>query len=103
MTNTQWQESLQLAQPPQQFNNIQKALWYISKGNWQKAHSIVQLIFNKNAAWVHAFIHRVEGDNGNAQFWYRNAGKSFPQISKEQEYEELLNALVLIPNSATVS
>ncbi len=95
MTNTQWQESLQLAQPPQNFNNIQKALWYISKGNWQKAHSIVQFIFSKNAAWVHAFIHRVEGDTGNANFWYRNAGKQFPNESKEQEFDNLVQSLVL--------
>ncbi len=95
MTIIQWQDSLKQQNPPKELNNIQKSLWYISKGNWDKAHSIVQFIFSKNAAWVHAFIHRVEGDNANANFWYRNAGKEFPNTDQKQEYNQLVETLVL--------
>ena len=52
------------------------ALWWAAKGEWDKAHEIVQDEDDADAAWVHAYLHRVEGDLGNAGYWYRRAGKS---------------------------
>ncbi len=95
MTNIQWQESLKHKQLPNNLTKVQKALWYAAEGNWNKAHSIVQFIFSREAAWVHAYLHRVEGDNGNANFWYRNAGKEFPQESQKEELNHIVQTLVL--------
>ena len=52
------------------------ALWWAAKGNWDEAHKIVQDEETADAAWVHAYLHRVEGDLGNAGYWYRRAGTS---------------------------
>ena len=46
------------------------------KGNWEKAHNIAQDIETNDGSWIHAYLHRVEGDLGNAAYWYRRAGKS---------------------------
>ena len=51
------------------------ALWWAAKGQWDQAHKIVQDESGANAAWVHAYLHRVEGDLGNAGYWYRQAGQ----------------------------
>jgi hypothetical protein len=51
------------------------ALWWAKKGAWDKAHRIVMDETGADAAWVHAYLHRVEGDLGNAGYWYRQAGK----------------------------
>ena len=51
------------------------ALWWEAKGDWAKAHEIAQEIDSPDGAWVHAYLHRKEGDEGNAGYWYRRAGK----------------------------
>lgn len=55
-----------------------RALWYDLNGNWDTAHSIVQVMSDTNAMWIHAYLHRKEPDIWNARYWYRNAGKTFP-------------------------
>jgi len=66
------------------------ALWHEKKGDWNKAHEIVQDLHSWEAAWIHAYLHRVEGDPGNAGYWYRKANKPVPKISLEDEWEELV-------------
>jgi len=51
------------------------ALWYDAKGNWDKAHTLIQDVEDKNASWIHAYLHRKEGDIFNADYWYGRAGK----------------------------
>jgi len=70
------------------------ALWYDAKGDWNKSHKITQDINGTNAAWVHAYLHRKEGDSGNASYWYSRAGKSFSNKSLEEEWEEIVEALL---------
>ena len=72
----------------------QRALWYDLKGDWDTAHSIVQVMSDVNAMWIHAYLHRKEGDLGNASYWYRNAGRSMPEISLEEEWEYIAQALI---------
>ena len=55
------------------------ALWWAKKGDWDKAHRLVMDEQSAEAAWVHAYLHRVEGDLGNAGYWYRQAHKPSPQ------------------------
>ena len=86
-------QSLQNSQPPR-VNEYATALWHDAKGNWQEAHSLIQDIENADAAWIHAYLHRKEGDRGNAAYWYKRAGKSMPAYSLQQEWEEITRALI---------
>ena len=70
------------------------ALWWAAKGDWDRAHKIVQDENTTDAAWVHAYLHRVEGDLGNAGYWYRQAGQPAAQDSLEAEWERIVSALL---------
>ena len=70
------------------------ALWWAAKGDWDKAHKIVMNEETAEAAWVHAYLHRVEGDLGNAGYWYRQAGQPAAQDSLEAEWERIVSALL---------
>ena len=63
------------------------ALWWAAKGDWDAAHKIVQDESDKDAAWVHAYLHRVEGDLGNAGYWYRQAGRTVAKDTLQTEWE----------------
>jgi hypothetical protein len=69
------------------------ALWWAAKGNWDAAHKIVMNDSGKDAAWVHAYLHRVEGDLGNAGYWYRQAGQPVAKDSLEAEWSRIVAAL----------
>jgi hypothetical protein len=70
------------------------ALWWAAKGNWDTAHKIVMNEETSEAAWVHAYLHRVEGDLGNAGYWYRRAAKPVASGPLETEWEQIATALV---------
>ncbi len=70
------------------------ALWWAANGQWDQAHKIVQDESDANAAWVHAYLHRVEGDLGNAAYWYRRAQKPVASDSLEAEWERIASALL---------
>jgi hypothetical protein len=69
------------------------ALWWAAKGDWDAAHKIVQDESSKDAAWVHAYLHRVEGDLSNAGYWYRQAGQPVAKDALEAEWERIVSAL----------
>jgi hypothetical protein len=70
-----------------------RALWYDLNGDWDTAHSIVQKMNDVKAMWIHAYLHRKEPDISNAKYWYRNAGKPYPEgMSFEEEAQVLLDA-----------
>ena len=68
-----------------------KALWYDGRGAWKTAHDLIDQLSGKEPALVHAYLHRKEGDNWNADYWYSRAGKKRPDVSLEQEWEQLLD------------
>ena len=68
-------------------------LWWAAKGDWDKAHKIVQDESTREAAWVHAYLHRVEGDLSNAGYWYRQAGQPVAKDTLEAEWERIASAL----------
>jgi hypothetical protein len=70
------------------------ALWWAAKGHWDEAHKIVQDQSSAEAAWVHAYLHRVEGDLGNAGYWYRQAGQPAAKDALEAEWERIVSALL---------
>ena len=94
MTFDDFQTSLSSGQPPTSLSAYLKSLWYDGKGDWEKAHTIIQDIEDTTAAWIHAYLHRKEGDIGNADYWYRRAGRKRPAVSLEQEWKDIVTALL---------
>lgn len=92
----EFKKSLTLEKPPAGIEKELVALWYETKGSWEKAHNIVQARSNTSAAWVHAFLHRKEGDLANASFWYASAGRRMPELPVVVEWEEIVKELLEI-------
>ena len=94
MTTADFKSSLSGAAPAPGVSPPLAALWWAAKGDWTKAHEIVQDEEGVDAAWVHAYLHRVEGDLGNAGYWYRRAGKPVATGPVEAEWEKMVSALL---------
>ena len=91
----EFKASMSRDQPPAGIPSPLVALWYAGKGDWERAHNIAQDIPGREGSWVHAYLHRVEGDLGNANYWYNRAGRTMPAVTLEQEWEEI--ALTISP------
>jgi hypothetical protein len=66
------------------------ALWYDGHGDWEKSHDQVDQLSGKSAARIHAYLHRKEGDQGNADYWYKRAGEKLPNLMLEEEWADLV-------------
>lgn len=86
--------SLDSAAPAQDLSAPLAGLWWAAKGDWDQAHRIVQDDSSREAAWVHAYLHRVEGDLGNAEYWYRQAGQPTAKDSLQAEWERIAATLL---------
>ena len=86
--------SFTAGQPPVMVSAYLQALWYDARGNWNKAHHIIQDIDDGKAAHIHAYLHRKEGDAMNARYWYNRAGKPFPSVSLQEEWDAIVKALL---------
>jgi hypothetical protein len=86
--------SLSADAPAAQLDAPLAALWWAARGQWDEAHKIVQDEETADAAWVHAYLHRVEGDLGNAGYWYRRAHKPVAQDALKTEWERIVSALL---------
>ena len=80
--------------PAPQLDAPLAALWWAANGGWDAAHGRVQDDPSADAAWVHAYLHRVEGDLGNAGYWYLRAGKPVAAGSLDAEWEEIASVLL---------
>jgi hypothetical protein len=89
-----FRDSLSKSAPPDDLGNLLRALWHDAKGDWSRAHEIVQDEAGRDAAWVHAYLHRKEGDLANAGYWYQRAGKPVWKKPLEEEWEALAAALL---------
>jgi hypothetical protein len=78
----------------QDFDGALLALWWDAKGDWAKAHEIAQDVEGADGAWVHAYLHRKEGDAGNAAYWYRQAGKSIAHGDLRSEWESIVRKML---------
>jgi hypothetical protein len=90
MTFTEFQSHK--TQPP--LSGLLVALWQDAQGDWNKAHELAQDIETTDGAWVHAYLHRKEGDSSNTNYWYRQAGKKIPTQTLKQEWEEIVTELL---------
>jgi hypothetical protein len=86
--------TLSQAVPPRELAAPLAALWWAKKGEWDEAHRIVMDEPSEHAAWVHAYLHRVEGDLGNAGYWYRRARKPAATCALDVEWATLVETLL---------
>lgn len=94
MTLDEFKQSLQDVEPPGNVSDVLRGLWYGGKGEWERAHQIVQEIGSSDAAWAHAWLHRQEGDRWNADYWYQRAGRPRSELALAQEWDEIVSALL---------
>jgi hypothetical protein len=93
MTDAEFRSSISNAAPPAGASPALAALWYAAKGDWDKAHDITQP-GGPELDWVHAYLHRVEGDLSNAGYWYRRAGKPAASASLDEEWAGLVRTFL---------
>jgi hypothetical protein len=93
-TLAEFRETLASASPPAGISPTLLALWHDAKGNWDAAHAVAQDIDDEDGSWIHAYLHRKEGDAGNAAYWYRRAGKPVSRKSLDDEWEEIADQLL---------
>ena len=86
--------SLSAAASPAGLTAPLQALWHAAKGDWDAAHGLVQDETSADAAWVHAYLHRVEGDLGNAGYWYRRASQPVAKGPLDEEWTAIAAALL---------
>jgi hypothetical protein len=75
---------------PPEISSYLEALWYDRKNNWGKAHAIAQDIHDREGSWIHGYLHRVEGDDWNARYWYSKANRKMPGNTPEEEWDLLV-------------
>jgi DNA polymerase III delta prime subunit len=79
---------------PESLPKALQALWYDNKGDWDKAHQIVQNASDADSAWVHAYLHRKEGDPSNARYWYNRTGRPEFKAELAREWEQIVTDLL---------
>jgi hypothetical protein len=94
MTLSEFKHSIAGAQPPAELAPGLLALWHDARGDWAAAHQVAQEIDDSTGAWIHAYLHRKEGDHGNAGYWYRRAGQPATGESLAAEWERIAAALL---------
>jgi len=90
----EFKSSLSAPSPPSNISEALHALWFDGKGNWEMAHTIAQEIHSETGSWIHAYLHRKEGDLGNASYWYSRAGKPVAKNSLQEEWEQIIKNLL---------
>lgn len=94
MTYDEFRASIDAGQPPDGLGHALAAMWHDARGDWEKAHTEAQAQEDATGAWVHAYLHRVEGDPSNAAYWYRRAGKPVCEDTLATEWETIVRELV---------
>lgn len=91
MTKDEFMALLEQENCPDELSDHLRALWYDHRGDWHRAHEIVQAMHDAGAARIHAYLHRKEGDDWNARYWHRQAGTTIPKgMSLEDEWHDLV-------------
>ncbi|MEQ9442613.1 MAG: hypothetical protein RIG62_26470 [Cyclobacteriaceae bacterium] len=94
MTLEEYQDTLNGPDVPEQLSDPLKALWYDAKEDWDQAHNYAQKHNDSQSAWVHAYLHRKEGDTLNAQYWYTRASRTMPDETLAQEWKNIVENLL---------
>jgi hypothetical protein len=94
MTLDEFLRSVSEKGPEASLSEPLRALWFDRKGDWDRAHQIAQGIPSPEGSWVHAYLHREEGDLWNARYWYQQAGRPESEGDLEAEWREIAEALL---------
>jgi len=94
MTLAEFRGSLSRPRPPTELSAALAGLWWAGKDEWDKAHKIVMDEGGKDCAWVHAYLHRVEGDLENARYWYKQAGRPVASSALPTEWAAITTDLL---------
>ena len=94
MTLSELSRSLAKTKPPAGLAPALAALWWAGKDDWSKAHAVVMDEAGEDCAWVHAYLHRLEGDLGNARYWYRRAQRPVPTKPLAAEWDAIATTLL---------
>ena len=89
-----FKQSLEADNMPPDLSLPVQAMWFAGKNQWEQSHDIAQDLHTVTGSWIHAYLHRVEGDAGNAGYWYRKAGKTYPIESLAEEWETIVRTLL---------
>ena len=96
MTEDEFLGSLAGAVPPAGLSLALQGLWWDGKGDWGRAHGCAQDQDDREGAWVHGYLHRKEGDLGNAGYWYARAGRAMPKGALEDEWRAVVRELLAV-------
>lgn len=96
MDVNEFKKTLDQPEPPAGTEGPLAALWHAAKGEWHKAHALIQHDDSKEAAHVHAHLHRIEGDQDNADYWYRQANEPVAEMPIDQEWSSIVGALLTL-------
>jgi hypothetical protein len=94
MTPAEFEAALTLAAPPDALSAPLAALWWDAKGDWARAHSLVDDLETTDGMAVHAYLHRKEGVEWNANYWYARAGRRYRRPSPDDEWRALVEGLL---------
>ena len=94
MTLPEFEASLSIDTPPDGMDKALLALWQDIKGNWNAAHKIAQSTGDSHGDWVHAYLHRKEGDISNAKYWYSRADRKVSTMSFEDERKQIVEQIL---------
>lgn len=89
-----FRESLVEASPPKELSVPLSALWWDARGDWARAHSLVDKLESMDGMAVHAYLHRKEGSVSNAEYWYQRSGRTYHRPSLDAEWTALVEALL---------
>ena len=94
MTLSEFKRTVAVDTPPDNISPPLRALWHDARGDWATAHDTAQSVDDETGAWVHAYLHRKEGDAANAAYWYRRARKPIAADALDVEWERIVSALL---------
>lgn len=96
MTLTEFEASVTSGHMPDHLSDALKTLWLSKAGKWHEAHDICQEMHDRTGSWLHAHLHREEGDLWNADYWYQRAGKKSPgkNVTIEQEWQQMVQVFL---------
>src|SRR5687768_6679764 len=94
MTVEEFKASIAKTSPPTSISESLLAMWHDARGDWDRAHDIAQEIHGQEGSWIHAYLHRKEGDPGNAAYWYHRANQPVCTVSLGEEWEGIVRELL---------